>query len=40
MKIALVLCLVLLSPIGICDAYEYIPNTKLLVRDGYEVKWG
>jgi|GEM_PF-1321302 hypothetical protein len=39
MKKALVFCLVSLS-IGYCNAYEYIPNTKLLERDGKEVKWG
>lgn len=39
MKKLIVFCLVSLS-IGFCNAYEYIPNTKLLVRNGEEVKWG
>lgn len=39
MKKSLVFCLVFLF-IGICNASEYIPNTKLLERDGKEVKWG
>ena len=39
MKKLIVFCLVSLS-IGFCNAYEYIPNTILLERDGKEVKWG
>ena len=39
MKKTLVFCLVSLI-LGLCNAAEYIPNTKLLVRDGHEVKWG
>ena len=38
MKKALVFCLVSLS-IGYCNAYEYIPNTKLLERTEHTPKY-